>query len=199
MLPTVIPCPTQSEGADGTRRCYEADTLRTVHKAIQERCAGLSQADSQGADDTRVGSADLNGQEPQWNTSHFSCEDAEGRAVGLPSRWPELQPRLGRPIAIRWAFALALRSGRRRAITGICARSIQPRIDAALEGHVDISDVVDAVQPRPWDLATVLPIFQDTTIVASGPERADRRALRGAGRHCGRRRALVKTPQRGCT
>jgi ABC-type transport system substrate-binding protein len=54
-------------------------------------------------------------------------------------------------------------------ITGICDRSIQPRIDAALDGSVDIADVVNAVEPKLWDMATVLPILQDTTIVAVGP------------------------------
>jgi len=54
-------------------------------------------------------------------------------------------------------------------ITGICDRSVQPRIDAALDGSVDISDVINAVEPKLWDMATVLPILQDTTIVAVGP------------------------------
>jgi ABC-type transport system substrate-binding protein len=54
-------------------------------------------------------------------------------------------------------------------ITGICDRSIQPRIDAALDGRANIADVISAVEPRLWDMATVLPIEQDTTIVAAGP------------------------------
>ena len=54
-------------------------------------------------------------------------------------------------------------------ITGICDRSIQPKIDAALEGSEDIADVITAVEPRLWNMATVLPILQDTTIVAAGP------------------------------
>ena len=54
-------------------------------------------------------------------------------------------------------------------ITGICDRSIQPRIDAALDGREDIASVIDAVEPRLWAMSTVLPILQDTTIVASGP------------------------------
>jgi ABC-type transport system substrate-binding protein len=54
-------------------------------------------------------------------------------------------------------------------ITGICDRSIQPRIDAALDGTQDIGDVIDAVEPRLWNMSTVLPILQDTTIVAAGP------------------------------
>ena len=54
-------------------------------------------------------------------------------------------------------------------ITGICDRSIQPRIDAALDGSVDIPDVINAVEPKLWDMAAVLPILQDTTIVAVGP------------------------------
>ncbi|WP_198957285.1 ABC transporter family substrate-binding protein [Mycobacterium lehmannii] len=54
-------------------------------------------------------------------------------------------------------------------ITGICDRSIQPKIDAGLDGSEDIADVITAVEPRLWNMATVLPILQDTTIVASGP------------------------------
>jgi ABC-type transport system substrate-binding protein len=54
-------------------------------------------------------------------------------------------------------------------ITGICDRSIQSNIDAALAGTKDINDVIDAVEPRLWNMSTVLPILQDTTIVAAGP------------------------------
>nr|WP_304528352.1 ABC transporter family substrate-binding protein [Mycobacterium sp. ACS1612] len=54
-------------------------------------------------------------------------------------------------------------------ITGICDRSIQPKIDAALDGTEDIGQVINAVEPRLWNMATVLPILQDTTIVAAGP------------------------------
>jgi ABC-type transport system substrate-binding protein len=54
-------------------------------------------------------------------------------------------------------------------ITGICDRSIQPKIDAALAGTEDIADVIAAVEPRLWNMSTVLPILQDTTIVAAGP------------------------------
>ncbi|HKH52799.1 MAG TPA: ABC transporter family substrate-binding protein [Mycobacterium sp.] len=54
-------------------------------------------------------------------------------------------------------------------ITGICDRSIQPTIDAALDGTEDIGEVINAVEPRLWNMSTVLPILQDTTIVAAGP------------------------------
>ena len=54
-------------------------------------------------------------------------------------------------------------------ITGICDRSIQPKIDAALRGTEEIAEVIDAVEPRLWNMSTVLPILQDTTIVAAGP------------------------------
>ncbi|WP_231750820.1 ABC transporter family substrate-binding protein [Mycobacterium sp. NAZ190054] len=64
-------------------------------------------------------------------------------------------------------------------ITGICDRSIQPRIDAALHGTADIAEVIDEVEPKLWDMATVLPILQDTTIVAAGPS-VQRVSLTGA-------------------
>jgi ABC-type transport system substrate-binding protein len=54
-------------------------------------------------------------------------------------------------------------------ITGICDHSIQPKIDAALDGSEPIDKVITAVEPRLWNLSTVLPILQDTTIVAAGP------------------------------
>jgi ABC-type transport system substrate-binding protein len=54
-------------------------------------------------------------------------------------------------------------------LTGICDRSIQSNIDAALNGAKNISDVITAVEPRLWNMSTVLPILQDTTIVAAGP------------------------------
>lgn len=54
-------------------------------------------------------------------------------------------------------------------ITGLCDRSIQPNIDAALDGTTSIDEVITAVEPRLWNMSTVLPILQDTTIVAAGP------------------------------
>jgi hypothetical protein len=54
-------------------------------------------------------------------------------------------------------------------LTGICDRSIQSNIDAALNGSKNINEVITAVEPRLWNMSTVLPILQDTTIVAAGP------------------------------
>src|SRR5262249_27002036 len=54
-------------------------------------------------------------------------------------------------------------------LTGICDRGIQPNIAAALNGTKNINDVITAVEPRLWNMSTVLPILQDTTIVAAGP------------------------------
>lgn len=54
-------------------------------------------------------------------------------------------------------------------LTGVCDRSIQSNIDAALNGTKNINDVITAVEPRLWNMSTVLPILQDTTIVAAGP------------------------------
>ncbi|AIY47836.2 ABC transporter family substrate-binding protein [Mycolicibacterium fortuitum] len=54
-------------------------------------------------------------------------------------------------------------------ITGICDHGIQAKIDAALDGSENIAEVIQAVEPRLWNMSTVLPILQDTTIVAAGP------------------------------
>ena len=54
-------------------------------------------------------------------------------------------------------------------LTGICDGGIQSQIDAALTGSLDTVAAIAAVEPRLWAMATVLPILQDTTIVAAGP------------------------------
>ncbi|OBJ54333.1 monoacyl phosphatidylinositol tetramannoside-binding protein [Mycobacterium sp. 1423905.2] len=54
-------------------------------------------------------------------------------------------------------------------LTGICDRSLESNIEAALNGTKNINDVITAVEPRLWNMSTVLPILQDTTIVAAGP------------------------------
>lgn len=54
-------------------------------------------------------------------------------------------------------------------LTGLCDRSLQANIDAALDGNKPIGEVIKAVEPQLWSMATVLPILQDTTIVAAGP------------------------------
>ncbi len=64
-------------------------------------------------------------------------------------------------------------------VTGLCDPALQPRIDAALEGHVPIGEVIDFVEPKLWAMSTVLPILQDTTIVGAGP-RVENVSLTGA-------------------
>ena len=76
-------------------------------------------------------------------------------------------------------------------LTGICDRSIQSNIDAALNGTKNINDVITAVEPRLWNMSTVLPILQDTTIVGGRPQRAKRQPDGcGTGRHRRRRRPM---------
>lgn len=54
-------------------------------------------------------------------------------------------------------------------LTGTCDPSLESNIDAALNGSKNINDVITAVEPRLWNMSTVLPILQDTTIVGAGP------------------------------
>lgn len=54
-------------------------------------------------------------------------------------------------------------------LTQVCDPGIQASIDAALDGSKSIGEVIETVEPRLWNLWTVLPILQDTTIVAAGP------------------------------
>jgi ABC-type transport system substrate-binding protein len=54
-------------------------------------------------------------------------------------------------------------------LTGICDHGVQSDIDAALNGSKNINDVINTVEPLLWNMSTVLPILQDTTIVGAGP------------------------------
>ncbi len=54
-------------------------------------------------------------------------------------------------------------------LSGVCDPSLQPSIDAALRGTGDVTTALADVDPRLWDLAAVLPIMQDRTLVAVGP------------------------------
>jgi ABC-type transport system substrate-binding protein len=116
--------------------------------------------------------------------SRYGCPALEATAVSTttpqPTSSPSSSPTSGPPVPPRptttgtpTAPAPAPESGQLvqapSNITGICDRSIQPKIDAALDGTEDIGEVINAVEPRLWNMSTVLPILQDTTIVASGP------------------------------
>ena len=96
----------------------------------------------------------------------------EATAVSTPACRPRRRPparrrpRRGAPRAAPETGALVQAPSN---LTGICDRSIQPEIDAALDGSESIDGVIAAVEPRLWAMSTVLPILQDTTIVAAGP------------------------------
>ncbi len=108
-------------------------------------------------------------QATQVSTSNAAATNPPGPA-GTP---PPAGPTAGPPTPAQTTTSRAPEPGALvRApsnLTGICDRSIQPNIDAALNGTKNINDVITAVEPRLWNMSTVLPILQDTTIVAAGP------------------------------
>ena len=54
-------------------------------------------------------------------------------------------------------------------LSGVCDPVLQPAIDAALRGEGDVAAVIAGAEPALWRMATVLPVIQDTTVVAAGP------------------------------
>ena len=124
--------------------------------------------------------------------SRYGCPALEATAVGTPSSTPSSEPAPSSPSApsapssapptpspspTPTTSSPSPTSDPRAPelvqapsnLTGICDRSIQPLIDDALDGSKGIADVLTAVEPRLWNMATVLPILQDTTIAAAGP------------------------------
>ncbi|GAB2724958.1 ABC transporter family substrate-binding protein [Nocardia thraciensis] len=63
-------------------------------------------------------------------------------------------------------------------VSGVCDPALQPAIDAALRGQ-DVPKVIGEVEPKLWDLATVLPIMQDNGVAAAS-SRMDGVSLSGA-------------------
>ncbi len=63
-------------------------------------------------------------------------------------------------------------------LTGICDHSIQANIDAALNGTKDINDVVNAVEPRLWDMSDCAADSPGHHDRRRGPERAECQPLR---------------------
>ncbi|MBW0013552.1 ABC transporter family substrate-binding protein [Mycobacterium sp.] len=106
-------------------------------------------------------------QTTQVSTSNAAATGSQGPAVPTPSAGtPSLAPTQAPSTRTPEPGALVQAPSN---LTGICDRSVQSNIDAALNGTKNIADVIKAVEPRLWNMSTVLPILQDTTIVAAGP------------------------------
>ncbi|WP_024441179.1 ABC transporter family substrate-binding protein [Mycobacterium sp. UM_WGJ] len=97
---------------------------------------------------------------PVPGPSATAASQSPGPAPAPATTAPKVPPRSAAPGALLQAPSN---------ITGVCDHAIQAEIDAALDGSKSIGDVIAAVEPRLWSMATVLPILQDTTIVAVGP------------------------------
>lgn len=96
--------------------------------------------------------------------SRFGCPALEATPVAITPA-PLSTPASNAPVPPEAAPLVRVPSN----LTGICDAGIQPKIEAALDGSMDVGAVLGAVEPRLWAMATVLPILQDTTIVAAGP------------------------------
>ncbi len=92
--------------------------------------------------------------------STTSAPPSPAPALATPTPTSKVPPRSAAPGALVQAPSN---------ITGVCDHAIQAEIDMALEGSKSIGEVIASVEPRLWNMATVLPILQDTTIVAVGP------------------------------
>jgi ABC-type transport system substrate-binding protein len=131
--------------------------------------------------DALVGWSEAGGNLPTLLASRYSCPALEATAVSTAAAPTSGSPGPSAKPAPATTPTAATSSPASRAqepgalvqapsnLTGVCDHSIQADIDAALGGSKDINDVINAVEPRLWDMATVLPILQDTTIVGAGP------------------------------
>ncbi len=133
--------------------------------------------------DALVGWREAGGNLATLLASRYSCPALEATAVstaapaGKPPGAPNVSlPAKPDPVTTTPTSTPAARAQEPGALvqapsnlTGICDHSIQADIDAALTGSRDINEVVNAVEPRLWEMSTVLPILQDTTIVGAGP------------------------------
>ena len=131
--------------------------------------------------DALVGWSEAGGNLATRLASRYSCPALEATAVSTAAAAPSSSSGPTAKPALPTTPTAATSSPPSRAqepgalvqapsnLTGICDHSIQGDIDAALGGTKDINDVINAVEPRLWEMSTVLPILQDTTIVGAGP------------------------------
>lgn len=100
--------------------------------------------------------------------SRFSCEDAPAAAGQSPNATPTSAPSASASASATAAPAESVPQPPSN-IGGVCDPAAQEQIDAALSGQQPAVDVAHQLDPRMWDLATTLPILQDTEVVAIGP------------------------------
>ncbi len=116
--------------------------------------------------------------------SRYGCSALQATTVSTPEATPAAPAPAGGPVTTPASPVPSATTGSRPPglavlvqapsnITGVCDHSIQSNIEAALTGDKKINEVIAAVEPRLWNMSTVLPILQDTTIVAAGPSVAN--------------------------
>jgi len=101
--------------------------------------------------------------------SRYGCPALQTTPVAGPATTPPTQAQSQPPTGPSRAAESGTLVRAPSNLTGICDHEIQSAIDAALTGAKNISDVIATVEQRLWNMSTVLPILQDTTIVAAGP------------------------------
>ncbi|MEO9222599.1 MAG: ABC transporter family substrate-binding protein [Mycobacteriaceae bacterium] len=55
-------------------------------------------------------------------------------------------------------------------VSGVCDPALQPQIEAALTGRTNAAAAVTALEPKLWELNAVLPLYQDSTLLAVRPQ-----------------------------
>ncbi|MGU3431815.1 ABC transporter family substrate-binding protein [Actinomycetes bacterium M1A6_2h] len=89
--------------------------------------------------------------------SRFGCPPAGAAAVASPSSSAETtDQRTPEPLLLS-------------NVSGLCDPSLQASFELALAGVTDVGRVISEAEPKLWSLAAVLPIAQDTSVVAVGP------------------------------
>jgi ABC-type transport system substrate-binding protein len=103
--------------------------------------------------------------------SRFGCpvlasDDTDGRAPADGSPTPKPAPSASTPTPPVPAGQSTRAPSN---LSGVCDPGLQIGIDAALRGLGDVPMLIAAAEPALWRLATVLPVLQDTSVVAAGP------------------------------
>jgi len=101
-----------------------------------------------------VGRAPAGGDPASLLASSFGCTSQPGTTAAAT---PTATPTTSTPSAS------AVRLGN---VSGICDAALQPQIDAALTGNTDAGAAVAALESRLWGLNAVLPLYQDSTLLA---------------------------------
>jgi len=113
-----------------------------------------------------VGRAPAGGDPATTLASTFGCTKQPGAPASSSPSATASSPTTSSPAPATTTAPKTSSTVRPGNVSGVCDPTLQPQIVAALTGNTDSAATVAALEPKLWDLHAVLPLYQDSTLLA---------------------------------